>query len=53
METQYDVAIIGGGPAGSSAATFLQRYIPLCPRLTLNPSDSVAMSKSAQRALEN
>lgn len=33
--------------------TFLQRYIPLCPRLTLNPSDSVAMAKSAQVASKN
>jgi flavin-dependent dehydrogenase len=24
--------------------TFLQRYIPLCPRLTLNPRDSTSMS---------
>ena len=32
--------------------TFLQRYIPLCPPLTLNPRDSVALSKTAQPASE-
>ena len=25
MKTEYDILIIGGGPAGSSAATFLSR----------------------------
>jgi hypothetical protein len=28
--------------------TFLQRYLPLCPRLTLNPRDSTSLSSPAQ-----
>ncbi|HZR16397.1 MAG TPA: NAD(P)/FAD-dependent oxidoreductase [Verrucomicrobiae bacterium] len=28
--------------------TYLQRYLPLCPRLSLNPKDSALVSKSAQ-----
>jgi len=26
--------------------TFLQRYLPLCPRLSLNPRDSALVSKT-------
>jgi hypothetical protein len=28
---------------------FLQRYLPLCPRLSLNPRDSELISKPARR----
>lgn len=32
--------------------TFLQRYVPLCPRLSLNPQDSAAISKPTQPGSE-
>src|SRR5579862_6041745 len=28
METSYDVAIVGGGPSGSTAGTLLKKYRP-------------------------
>jgi len=31
---------------------FLQRFIPLCPSVSLNPRDSTLVSKSAQRGLK-
>ncbi len=48
-DSEYDVAIIGGGPGGSTCATFLKKYMPDLKVLILEreafPRDHVGESQ--------